>query len=267
MARDAERYGIGGEHVNEAVVQHLLAEIARTFTEATREAARRHLHPDAALHERDKHVVVPLDPREPLRMREHRHVTRGDEIEHRLGEPWWRHVVRRLQQKVTAAGERRRRTCAEASEQLRRKMRVGAERQAEIDLFIEQATLQRHHPLLDPGGVVLVETGINVRRARRDVDAIGDGDTRHLERGRLVGRTVVDTGQHVAVEVDHRGEVDDFLRAAIARPNSASDSATTPREDQARPGCWRMGSQIRNRVPRPGLLSTSMRPRCSSTIR
>jgi hypothetical protein len=39
-------------------VQHLLAEIARGLAEATRQAARRHLHPYAGLHQRDEGIVM-----------------------------------------------------------------------------------------------------------------------------------------------------------------------------------------------------------------
>jgi hypothetical protein len=125
---------IGGQQVHEPLIEHLLAEVARLLAEAAREAARRHLHPHAALHERDEHVVVPPDPREPFGMRQHRRVARGGEFEHRFGEPRRRHVVRRLQQKVAAPCERRCRARAQAPEQFGREVRIGAERQAKVDL-------------------------------------------------------------------------------------------------------------------------------------
>ena len=64
--------GVGSEDVDEAFVQHFLAEIARGLAETTRQAARRHLHPHARMHQRDERVVMPLDPREALRMRQQR---------------------------------------------------------------------------------------------------------------------------------------------------------------------------------------------------
>ena len=136
-------------------------------------------------------------------MRQHRHVARGDEIEHRLGKARWRHRVRRLEQKIAAARERRRGARAQAPEQFGRQMRVGAERELERDAFVEQSPLQRLDAGLDSGGVVFVEPRIDMRRARRGADAVGDRDARHFERRRLVGRAVVDAGQQVAVEVDH----------------------------------------------------------------
>ena len=108
-----------------------------------------------------------------------------------------------LQQEIAAAGERRRGPGLEPAEKLGRQMRIRAKREAEGNALVEQPALQRRDPRLDPRGVVLVEPRVDVRRARGGADAVGDRDARHRERGRLVGRAVVDAGQEVAVKVNH----------------------------------------------------------------
>ena len=100
------------------------------------------------------------------------------------------------------------------AEQFGRQVRVGTDREHERDSFVQQPALQTRHTRLDPRRVVLVEPRIDVRRARRGADAVGDGDARHLERRRLVGRAVVDAGQQVAVEVDHEQDYRRIRRAA-----------------------------------------------------
>ena len=79
-----------------------------------------------------------LDPRQPLGVRDHRHVAGGDEIEHRLGKPRRRDVMRRLQQEIAAAGERRRGARSQAAEQFGRQVRVGAERELQRDALVER---------------------------------------------------------------------------------------------------------------------------------
>ena len=75
--------------------------------------------------------------------------------------------------------------------------------------------LQRGYPRSYACCIVFIQTRIDVRRAGTNANAVVRGDARHFERRRKVLRTVVDTRQHVAVKIDHRGEL---LRTKLTTP-------------------------------------------------
>ena len=176
-------------------------------------------------------------------MRQHWHVAGGDEIEHRFGEA----------RRCDPDGDARPAVWLSGRNLPRVDVLPFVEASAYDILWaehvvVEEAALQRHHALLDPGGVILVEPRIDVRRARGDANAVGHRDARHFERRRLVGRTVVDPRQHVAVEVDMMPRAGWTLAVACpttggASPTPGEHDARERREHIALEGMWRAKSK------------------------
>ena len=109
---------------------------------------------------------------------------------------------------------------------------AAATRYSPVGVRLEaKPALQRHPPLLDPGEVVLVEAGVDVRRARHQGDPVGDRHPRHLQRGFKIRRTVIDPRKEMAVEIEHGGG-----RRHLASSLDADKAIPTRALERRRPG-------------------------------
>jgi hypothetical protein len=83
---------------------------------------------------------------------------------------------------------------------------VGAGQQPQADAGAVQLGLKGGDRAPDAGRIVVIHARIDVRRAGDGADAVVECDTRHLERHVEIGGAVVDGGEQMAVEIEHRTE-------------------------------------------------------------
>lgn len=111
--------------------------------------------------------------------------------------------MRRLDQHVTGIDQRKQAAGPQPSEEIRADVDVRASDQNKRNRFRIKRLLQRDNRLSNCRSGIMVQTRQNMRRAGNDLDALGRCGFRHGQRHRKVGRTVVDSGQDMAMKVDH----------------------------------------------------------------
>ena len=117
---------VRGQNVDTALLQHPFRPILRIPPESASEGAGRDLHPHARFDEPLKDGVMGFDPRQSLWVGQNRDISGDDEVEKHILQARRRNVMRRLDQHVTAIGEREQTAGAHTLDEIRYDVNIGA---------------------------------------------------------------------------------------------------------------------------------------------
>ena len=120
-------------------------------------------------------------PSQSLRVGDHRRVARGNQVKNRVFETRRRRGVRGFQQEILRSIECRHLPAAQAFQQARYQMHIGARHQLERNPVRIKRGLQIGDMLVNAGAVVHVHARVNVGRTGHGVDAVGHRQTGHLQ--------------------------------------------------------------------------------------
>jgi hypothetical protein len=112
-------------------------------------------------------------------------------------------MMRRLEQKISRVVQAGVRSALKPIREFRDDLDVGAMGQEERDVGMLERDSQLRHVATNAIRTILEQPWVDMRRAGSRRDAVGEGDTRHLERDLDIRRAIVDAWQQVTVEVDH----------------------------------------------------------------
>ncbi len=197
---------IRGENADVPLVQHSLRPISRISAKGAREGPGRNLHPDPAPGQPHDGVVVPADPRQTLRMGQNWHVPGCQNSKKELFHARRRNVVGRLDQDVARVGQRHEMPALQPRNEVGNDVVVRPRNELQPNALNVEDMLQPLHRLADLRTAVVVSAREDMRRARDVRHAIGDKRLRHRQRNRKIARAIVDTGQNMAMQIDHGRE-------------------------------------------------------------
>ena len=152
-----------------------------------------------ALHDR----IMIIDPAQSFRVRQNRHVARNEDVEEELLDALGHGVMGWLDQHVAAGTQGRDVARPQPLDEVWRHVGVGAWKDRQINALVSQFSVECADACADLVAAVVIQAGKNMGRAGNVGDAVGGEHARHRERGRKIGRAVIETGQHMAMQVDH----------------------------------------------------------------
>mgnify|MGYP000852554875 CR=1 FL=1 len=194
---------VAREYVDQSLIKHPFCPISRILSESASYRSCRELHPDSmsgeALHDR----IMIIDPAQSFRVRQNRHVARNEDVEEELLDALGHCVVGWLDQHVAAGAQSRDMARAQPMDEGRRHVGIGAWKDRQINTLVSQFGVECADGRADLAAGVVIHAGKNMGRAGNVGDAVGGKHARHRERRREIGRAVIETGKHMAMQVDH----------------------------------------------------------------
>ena len=194
---------IGGHVVDQFRAQQLEREAGDVLAEVAAKGSRRDRGQHALAHQRGEHPGVLAEGRAALRVGEQHAVALADERHHQLLDVVLDRSRRRLDEQPRPTAE------AQPAQLLATELRGSQERDLRSGPHLELEAL-----LLDPAVQILDQrqdrrgtiavAAVDVRCGHQGPDARPDRDLHHRQRLLDRLRPVVDPGQHVAVQIDHR---------------------------------------------------------------
>jgi len=133
---------VGGDDVDQVVVQHQLGDFARFGAERAGQASGRDLGQAAAVHELKQQVRVVGNGADAFRVGDDRANAVNLQLEHELVIERRQGVVRELEQQVAGAIQRRHLTGLDVLHQSRRDARFAADQQPQADALLIECLLQ-----------------------------------------------------------------------------------------------------------------------------
>jgi hypothetical protein len=195
---------VGGQDVDDALLQHALGPVARPAAETPRERARCNLDPHAARGQHLNHAVLGLDPRKPLRMRKNGDVSRQEDTEKQILQPRRGAVMRRFRQRVGRISQCQKMPLLEARDKFRDDVIIRPRCQPERDCRVVEPALERGNRPADLRPVIMIEARKNVRGTGDSLNPLIHQGPRHIERHPVIQGTVVDSRQQMAMKVEHK---------------------------------------------------------------
>ena len=112
----------------------------------------------------DGFVVAP-DPCQAFGVGQDGRVAARHDAEHQIAKARRGGVVRRLDKDITGVGEGQEATGAKSRHKIRNNVIVGAADERQRDIIVVERLLEPINCVPDPGAVIMIETGQNMRRA------------------------------------------------------------------------------------------------------
>ena len=134
-------------------------------------------------------------------------------------------MVGRLQEKIARASYGGNIAGAQAAQQLRVKVSVGAICKRERDFGVIEGGLERPRHLANGVARIFVHTRKDVRRTSNRANAIGHGNPRHFERNVEVCGPIVNTRQQMTMQVDHFHTKTWLAAATVCKSSRAKSPA------------------------------------------
>ena len=136
-------------------------------------------------------------------MRQDRHIPLDQKIEKGRLQALRCDVVGRLDEDVARICERQHLARAEPGHAVGRDVDIGAGHERQRDALAVERLLQLRYRRPDRRPGIAVEAGHDVRRAGDNGHSVADELPGHVQGYSQISRSVVETGQDVAVQVDH----------------------------------------------------------------
>lgn len=165
-------------------------------------------------------------------MRKDWHISGTLQLEETFIEPRRGDVMRGFHEHIAGIGQGEQVSALESLDEIRGNMHVGPGDQIKADAALIEFLLQGRDPPSDIRTAIWPNAWKNMGGAGHHPDPIGHGRPRHLQRDLQVGRTIVNSRQEMAVEVNHRRA---FWLRTLANGWVANDCFAGDRLA----GCWR----------------------------
>ena len=260
--------------VDQSFDEHSLGPIFWFSSKSSDQRTRGNLHPYAMLRELLDELIAWPNPSESLGVGQNRLVASHHEAKKRLVEMRGGDVVGRFDEQVTGVRDRQQTARLQSCDHIGHDMNVRARDKSERDSLLVQFFLQSGDGAADLRAGIVIDARHDVRSAGLHRDAALDGHSRHCERNQRIRRSVVDSGEKMAVKVDHRDDApgqrsaakpsigpwsfDDSRLDAVAaeRAEAESTGMTKRRRDLASAGSVGSARMRPTRI-RPGQKSLS----------
>lgn len=137
-------------------------------------------------------------------MGQHRHVSGNRQVEEEVLQLRRRGVMRRLDQHVARISDRQELARSKPGKEVGSHVDIRSGDQAQRNSVLIEHVLKRPGRLANRWTIIVIETRQDVRRTGKDRYALGDRSLGHRQRDGQIARPVVDPGQDMAMQVDHR---------------------------------------------------------------
>jgi hypothetical protein len=137
-------------------------------------------------------------------MRKHRHVSGDRQVEEEVLQLRRRGVMRRLNQHVARISDRQELARSKSGNEVGGHVDIRTGDQAQRNSVLVERVLQRLSRLANRRPVIVVETRQDVRRTGKNSYALRNRRLGHRQRDGQIARAVVDSGQDMAMQINHR---------------------------------------------------------------
>ena len=189
--------------MNTAVRKEFLGPVFGASPEIAGQGTGGNLHPNPHADILVDDPIIGLDPFEPLRMRENGDKSTSQNVKKQIVEALRQNIMRRLEQDVSAVIQGQYFIIAQACEKIGPDMSIAACHKGEVDSVVPQLRVEFTDTLANVCRLIVVEARQEMRRACHHSDAVIDRHARHIQRGREIGRAVIDARKNMAMQINH----------------------------------------------------------------
>ena len=220
---------ITGNEMDQAIAQQAFGPRPHTSAEYAIKRSCGNLHPHAAADEFSNQIIMRCETRQPFRMGQDWNISSSDQTQQKVIQTWRQQRVRRLDQDIARAVERRHITRPQPLDEIRLDMHIRAGNQPQRNSFPGNDILEAHDSASNGGAGVVVKSRQNMRCTHDDCHAICGQQPRHAQRDRDIRGAIIDGRQYVAMQINHSERTERLQRSNLLRSLLHRTSRPHPR--------------------------------------
>ncbi len=195
---------VGGQNMNRAITQKPFGPVLCIPPELTGKRTGRHLHPDTLADKAQDECIVVTNPRQPFRVGEDRNISSERQGEQQVLHTRRQDMMRWLDEDVACVGQRQEVPTADTVNKIRHDVVVRTRQNLQRNALRLQCRSEIGDGGSNLGPCVLIEPRQNMRSARNCNDPIVNKLACHRHGRREIPGSIIDPGQQMTVQINHR---------------------------------------------------------------